>query len=492
MTSAYPYRSFIAPDPLDWWRGGCEWLRCSARLQELWVERLGGAAARRANRATRLAALLAHARARSRFYADHWRDVPVGAPLQAYPPVARAELMSRFDDWVTDPAIRLEQVRAFVDDPTRIGEAFLGRYALWTSSGTSGVPGIYVQDEEALAVYGALLSTQAYFAPASDPRTLADGPARLALVAATGGHFAGLVWWQRLCRMYPMLAAQARVFSILEPLGSIRDALAEWKPTSIASYPTVLAQLAGEQRAGRMKLEPRTLLAGGEVLCDGDRKAIEEAFGCPLVEDYGASECMNIAHGCDDRRLHVHDGWVVLEPVDERMRSVPPGEPSYTVLITNLANRVQPLVRYDLGDSVTISTERCPCDDDRPTVRVRGRADDVLEFDAKQGEFVRVLPLAIETVLEEHAGLERFQLTQTARDELSLRIPPGDADERRRAFDRAQAALIRFLEQQGAHPVRMQLDGDAPQVEHSSGKLRRIRAKRPDAPRPSGPGDTGG
>lgn len=481
MTSAYPHRSFIAPDPLDWWRGGCEWLRCSARLQELWVERLGGAAARRGNRDARLAALLAHARAHSRFYAGHWRGVAADAPLDAHPPVARRELMARFDDWVTDPAIRLEEVRAFVEDPTRIGEAFLGRYAVWTSSGTSGVPGIYVQDEDALAVYGALLSTQAHFAPGSDPRALADGPARLALVAATGGHFAGLVWWQRLCRMYPMLAAQARVFSILEPLESIRDALAEWKPTSIASYPTVLAQLAAEQRAGRLKLEPRALLAGGEMLYEADRKAIEAAFGCPLVEDYGASECMNIAHGCRDHRLHMNDGWVVLEPVDERMRGVPPGEPSYTVLLTNLANRVQPLVRYDLGDSVTIAAECCPCGDERPTLHVRGRADDVLEFDAKQGEFVRVLPLAIETVLEEHAGLERFQLTQIARDELSLRIPSGEAQERRRAFGRAQAALIRFLERQGAHPVRVRLDDDAPQVERGSGKLRRIRARRPDA-----------
>src|SRR5690606_5815486 len=189
-----------------------------------------------------------------------------------------------------------DDVRRFVADPTRIGEAFLGRYAVWTSSGTSGVPGIYVQDEDAVAVYGALLSAQADFAPAADPRALVGGPARLALVAATGGHFAGLVWWQRLCRMYPMLAAQARVFSILEPLDALCEALAAWNPTSIASYPTVLVQLAERQRAGCLSLGPRSLLSGGEGLSDLDRRTIEEAFGCPVIEDYGASECLNIAH----------------------------------------------------------------------------------------------------------------------------------------------------------------------------------------------------
>lgn len=477
MASVTPHRSFIAPDPLEWWRGGCEWLRCSRRLQEMWLERFAGPEQRRTRREARIASLLDHARRHSRYYARHWKDVPPDAPLAAHPPVERGRLMEHFDDWVTDPRIGLDELRRFVADPTRIGEAFLGRYAVWTSSGTSGVPGIYVQDEEALAVYGALLGMQADFAPATDPRTLVGGPARLALVAATGGHFAGLVWWQRLCRMYPMLAAQARVFSILEPLDALCAALAEWNPTSVASYPTVLVQLAEEQRAGRLRLAPRSLLSGGEGLSDHDRRTIEDAFGCAVVEDYGASECLNIAHGCGERRLHVHDDWVVVEPVDERMRPVPSGEPSFTVLVTNLANRVQPLVRYDLGDSVTLETGRCPCGDERPTLRVSGRADDVLEFDASHGEFVRVLPLAIETVLEEDGGLSRFQLTQTARDELSLRIESDDSGERHRAFDRAQDALARFLAGQGARSVRVRLDDDAPQLEHVSGKLRRIRAK---------------
>ncbi len=478
MASQQPSGSFVAPDPLDWWRGGLEWWRCSARMQALWTDRLGSAERRRDKRDARLASLLEHARTRSRFLARHWGDAGPCAPLRALPPSTRGELMAHFDDWVTDPEIRLDAVRRFVAEPARIGEAFLGRYAVWTSSGTTGVPGIYVQDEDALAIYGALLGAQADFAPTADPRSFVGRPARLALVAATGGHFAGVVWWQRLCRMYPLLAAQARIFSILEPLDALREALAEWSATSIASYPTVLTQLAAEQRAGRLQLAPRALLSGGEALCAAERRVIEETFGCPVVEDYGASECMNIAHSCRAHRLHLNEAWVVLEPVDERMQPTPPGQPSFTVLVTNLANHVQPIVRYDLGDSVTIDAEPCECGDECPTLRVSGRADDVLEFDARHGEFVRVLPLAIETVLEEDSGLSRFQLTQTARDELRLRLEAGDSQERRRAFERAQKALARFLSTQGvAKPVRLHLDDEAPQVDRRSGKLRRIRAK---------------
>ena len=64
--------------------------------------------------------------------------------------------MRHFDDWVTDPELRLDALRAFTTDRSRIAEPFLGRYVVWESSGSSGEPGIFVQDATAMAVYDAL------------------------------------------------------------------------------------------------------------------------------------------------------------------------------------------------------------------------------------------------------------------------------------------------------------------------------------------------
>ncbi len=476
---ALPHEPFADVRPWDWWRGAGELWAWGARLHELWLEQLADRPTRLANRQRRIDALLRHARERSRFYRNHWRDVAGASPLSAYPPVTRSELMGHFDDWVTDPQLRLHEIRSFVEDPRRIAEPYLGRYAVWTSSGTTGVPGIYVQDTEALAVYGALLTLDFDFAPPADPWNFVSGSSRLALIAATGGHFAGVVWWERLCRMHPALAAQARVFSILQPLPDLLADLEEWQPVSIASYPTMLVQLAAEKRAGRLDIAPRALLSGGEALTEADRRTIDEAFGCRLVEDYGASECMNIAHGCRCGRLHLNESWVVLEGVDERMRAVPDGEASYTALLTNLANRVQPIVRYDIGDSITIGRGRCDCGSDRPSLQVAGRRDDVLTMRGVGRRQVHVLPLAVETVLEDEAGICRFQLTQTASDRLTLRLEAGDERERALAFDRAQAALLRFLASQGAQPVQLSLDPAPPRANPVSGKLRRICALRP-------------
>ena len=75
-------------------------LRAAMTLWRAEREGVPGIARRRD---ARVADLRTHAAQRSRFYADHWTGVPADAPLAALPPVTKDHLMSRFDEWVTDP-----------------------------------------------------------------------------------------------------------------------------------------------------------------------------------------------------------------------------------------------------------------------------------------------------------------------------------------------------------------------------------------------------
>ena len=72
----------------------------------------------------------------------------------------------------------------------------------------------------------------------------------------------------------------------------------------------MLALLADERKAGRLEIDPVGLWSGGECLPPSVRAEIEAAFGCPVVNEYGASECMSIAFGCDEGWLHVNADWV--------------------------------------------------------------------------------------------------------------------------------------------------------------------------------------
>jgi phenylacetate-CoA ligase len=95
---------------------------------------------------------------------------------------------------LTDRSVDLAAVSRFLADRTHIGEQFLGKYIVWKSSGTTGEPGIYVQDRSALAIYDALLAVQLSSAQLASQYAwgLLARAGRAALVAVTGDHFASI------------------------------------------------------------------------------------------------------------------------------------------------------------------------------------------------------------------------------------------------------------------------------------------------------------
>lgn len=404
-------------------------------------------------------------------------------PLDAIRPIGRAEMMARFDECCIDRAVTRDRVDRFLAEPQRLGEAFLGRYAVWTSSGTTGTPGIYVHDARALAVYDALESMRlcGLDRPGHGAQALGElwhlpfgQTHRYAMVGATGGHFAGNASIERLRRNMPWAASRIRVVSIMQPLARLLAELEDAAPTVIATYPTVAALLAEEHAAGRLRLRPRELWLGGEQLSAAVRAQIEASFGCRVREGYGASECLSIAWNCEHGALHVNSDWVVLEPVDREFRPVPPELPSHTVLLTNLANHVQPMIRYDLGDSVTLSAAPCACGAPFPVIRIEGRRDDVLEFDGRAGP-VKLLPLALVTVMEDEAGAFDFQLLGRGRRALVLRLEPvGSAAEQHARRAACHHALRAHLDLNGLDGVTL-IDDPCPPVRDAlSGKLRRV------------------
>ena len=99
---------------------------------------------------------------------------------------------------VTRTPITLDGVRRFIADPANIGLPFLDRYGIWESSGSSAVPGIFVTDLRAMALYDALDGQRR---PALQPlRRLVDPfylRERIAFCGAIDGHYASAVYFER-------------------------------------------------------------------------------------------------------------------------------------------------------------------------------------------------------------------------------------------------------------------------------------------------------
>ena len=427
--------------------------------------------------AQRLVRLVGAAREGSALYRERLRGVRLGqTPLADWPVVTKHELMHRFADWVTDPLLDLDALRAFTADPAHIGHAFAGSWQVWESSGSSGEPGIFVQDAQAMALYDAL---EAWRRPHPspmrhwlDPLGLAE---RYAFVGATGGHFASQVSALRLQRLNPWLAARLRSFSILQPVDELAAQLQDFAPTVIATYPSAAALLADETAAGRLQLRPREVWTGGETLSAAVRQRVAQAFGCAVCNSYGASEFLSLGWQCDHGQLHANTDWALLEPVDERYRPVPPGVASHTTLLTHLGQFSQPLIRYDLGDRITVSPQRCSCGSVLPVIDVQGRCDDVLVLTGPQGRPVTLLPLALTTVLEDEARLIDYQLLQRDAHTLLLRVtlPPDAASQ---ALNHACTLLRAWCHRQGL--PNLQLIGEVGPLlpRGRSGKVQRVVA----------------
>ena len=80
--------------------------------------------------------------------------------------------------------------------------------------------------------------------------------------------------------------------------------------------------------------------------------------------------------------MHIADDLVILEPADADGNVVPYGQPADRMLLTNLYNLAQPLIRYDLVDAVTMSDEPCPCGcAHRRITSVNGRINGAFEYE---------------------------------------------------------------------------------------------------------------
>ncbi|MFB6124825.1 MAG: phenylacetate--CoA ligase family protein [Halanaeroarchaeum sp.] len=383
--------------------------------------------------------------------------------------------MAHFDDVVTDTAVERADVEAFVADPSTVGERFLGRYPVWTTSGTTGEPGIFLQDDRSMLATDAAGDRWALSA-FLDRRTIARllrGGARIAEIAV-GGHYAAASGVELFRREHPFLRDRMRLVSPDQPLDTILADLQAYQPAILVGYASVLLELERAQRAGDLSVQPASIAPSGEPITSEEKDRLRETFGATVREIYGATEFYGLGVECAHGDVHANTDWVVLEPVDADYRPVAPGEPAETVLLTNLANRVQPLVRYDLGDSVTLSEERCACDSPFPVVEVAGRQGEVLHFETAGGESVPLFPLALTSVVKGVPGTHRFQLVKTGAATLTVRLSVESGADEATVWSAVEAALTDSLAAKGLESVAVELADEPPARNSRSGKFQHV------------------
>lgn len=249
-------------------------------LRDMHSARKQGPAAISQRQRARLSEMIAFARANSPYYRELYHDLPERVEDPTLLPVtSKKALMEHFDDWVTDREVTYEKVHAFVDNPNLIGERFLDKCLVATTSGSSGTRGIFVIDDRTLDVAtAASICMMLTWLNAADILRLAVGSGRTALVIATGGHFTGAASMARLRKSSPGRTKRLLVLSAQTPLPDVVAQLNHFHPVMLGGYASILAMLADEQETGRLQIHPVLISPSSEGLSHREYDRIAGAF----------------------------------------------------------------------------------------------------------------------------------------------------------------------------------------------------------------------
>ncbi len=408
-----------------------------------------------------------------RLYAD------LGPSSQVEPrdlPVTRKpDLMREFDDWLTIRSLPLDRARDHLRDIQKLGVP-IDNVAIFRTSGTSGEPAVIVWPSALLEYFYGISMARFDRSQWKLNRELRKAGVNVSITGGNG-HFAGVGFYKLMSRLSPRLAGHWTFIEAEQPIGRIVERLnAIPEIASILTYPSTLTILAKEKEAGRLQIEPVLFKTGGETLTDDLRVRVRRAFPSlkqGIVNTYGCTECLVLSFECSRGRQHVNEDWVILEAVDEKMRPVPDGTLSATVLLTVLANDVQPFIRYDLGDCLRFYTDPCPCGSPFRSFQVEGREATLVRV----GD-VTLSPLVFDL---EHEHARRVQLVQTGEREFDVRIEPADEAPTGVVFEEVIQSVKRVFRDNGLEDIAVR-ESQAPPEFTASGKFHEVLPLRGTGP----------
>jgi phenylacetate-CoA ligase len=354
----------------------------------------------------RLRALLAYAIERSPFHARRLAGIEPGRfelhDLAGLPVMSKEQMMAGLDEVLTDRRLSRPRVESHLMACADAPSLLFGRYVCLASGGSSGLRGTFVQTIDEFAEFSASVLRRLV------ARLAAAGPppvgVSVALVGAASPVHASGFAAAVAAAGYPVRAISAPATL---PLADLVRRLNQVRPLVVMAHTSKLALLAGEQRAGRLRIAPVSVTAMGEQLTEIGRAAISDAFGMPLINQFTSTEGLVGHSEPGGKVLSFASDMCIAELVDQDNQPVPDGTPSAKVLLTNLYNHTQPLIRYELTDRFT-GHPAAP-GSGQLLATVEGRADDTFRYGT-----IAVDPLVIRTVMVRTSAALEYQVRQTS------------------------------------------------------------------------------
>jgi phenylacetate-CoA ligase len=342
---------------------------------------------------TRLAALVEHASAHVPYYRAAFARHGIDAgTVRSAADLARLPFLTKADIRANQDALRSERA---------------GPLARSNTGGSSGEPLTFYLGKERVShdVAAKWRATRWWGVDIGDPEIVVWGsPIELGAQDRVR-ELRDRVFRTALLSAFEMSAARVDAF-----VARIRAR----RPRMLFGYPSALAHIARHAEAAGVRLDDLGIAVAfvtAERLYDDQRDTIARVFGCRVANGYGGRDAGFVAHECPAGGLHLTAEDLVVETVDAEGRVVPPGTAGELV-VTHLASREFPFIRYRTGDVGTLDTRACTCGRGLPLLRsVEGRTTDFVV--AADGTVMHGLALIY--VVRAQTGVRAFKIVQETR-----------------------------------------------------------------------------
>lgn len=326
-------------------------------------------------------------------------------PLSCFPTIDKQALLEHFDELVTVPDLKQENLREFDAGEAADRKPYQGKYHVVHSSGSTGKPGYFVYDEDAWSqmLLGIIRAALWGMSMPQILGLLMKRP-RIVYIAATDGRYGGAM---AVGDGIDGVGAKQMYLDIKTPVAEWIRQIREFQPNIIIGYPSAIKILAQLMENGEVGLDAERVISCGEPLGTSLRTYLEKIFRTQVVNFYGSSE--SLALGVE---TNPKDGMLLFD--DMNVIEVENG----VMYLTCLYNYAQPLIRYRLSDRLTL---KAPEGGELPFTRavgLLGRNEDVLWFEDGRGNREFLHPLAIEGFCIE--GLKDYQFRQTTKDTFEM------------------------------------------------------------------------
>ncbi|WP_257224830.1 phenylacetate--CoA ligase family protein [Acinetobacter sp. YH12096] len=195
--------------------------------------------------------------------------------------------------------------------------------------------------------------------------------------------------------------------------------LNEFQPEFLVGFPSSVFEICQIAKSKGLKYsgKAKVFFPTAETVLAEHRQVISEVLGCKLVDQYASSEGAPFILECSAGSLHIHPLTGIFEVVDENLNPAQAGQ----MLVTSFTTHGTPLIRYRIGDSITLAnaSKQCSCGSIFPLVEsIQGRTNDYI-LSPTHG---KVNLGNISNSTKDTKGIVCFQLVQNSIDHIEVKL----------------------------------------------------------------------